>query len=52
MGITSQFIKMLGAETKEEVDAIVDKMSEKTAKEMLKVMMIEVRKHKTNIENL
>lgn len=51
MGITSQFIKMLGA-TDEEVDVIVDKMSEKTAKEMLKVMMKEVRKHRVSIDEL
>ena len=44
MGITQQFINMLGANEKE-TDAIIDKMSEKMAKQMLKVF---VRKIKAN----
>lgn len=51
MGITQQFIKMLGA-NEEETNVIIDKMSEKMAKEMLKAMIKEVKKHRTNIEEL
>lgn len=43
MGITQQFINMLGADDKE-TEIIIDKMSEKTAKELLKVLMKEVKK--------
>ena len=46
MGITQQFIKMLGANEKETED-IIDKMDEKMAKQMLKVFMKEIKKHKT-----
>ena len=45
MGITQQFISMLGANDKE-TDIIIDKMSEQTAKELLKVLMKEVKKYK------
>lgn len=51
MGITDKFIKMLGA-TEEETNAIIDKMSEKMAKELLKTMMKAIKKHRTNIEDL
>ncbi len=43
MGITQQFIKMLGADEKE-TEKIIDKMDEKMAKEMLKVLIKEVKK--------
>ena len=41
MGITQQFIKLLGADEKE-MEAIIDAMDEKMAKQMLKVIMKEV----------
>lgn len=46
MGMTQQFINMLGA-SEEEIEDIIDKMDEKTAKQMLKVFMKEIKKHKT-----
>ena len=51
MGITQQFISMLGANDKD-TEIIIDKMSEKTAKELLKVLMKEVKKYKTGIAEL
>lgn len=45
MGITLQFIKMIGADEKE-VEAIIDAMDEKTAKQMLKVLITEIKKMK------
>lgn len=51
MGITQQFVRMLGA-SEEETEIIIDKMSEKMAKQMLKVMIREVKSHRTNIEDL
>ena len=51
MGITQQFINMLGANDKG-TETIIDKMSEKTAKEMLKVVIKEVKKHKGDENDL
>ena len=48
MGITQQFIRMLGSDEKE-TEVIIDKMSEKTAKELLKVVMKEVKKYKVGL---
>lgn len=45
MGITQQFINMLGADDKE-TEIIIDKMDEETVKELLKVVMKEIKKYK------
>ena len=45
MGITQQFVNMLGAND-EETEIIIDKMSTKTAKELLKVLMKGIKKYK------
>ena len=42
MGITQQFITLLGASEKG-TEAIIDKMSEQMAKQMLKVLIKEVK---------
>lgn len=51
MGITQQFIDILGA-NEEKTATIIDKMSEKTAKELLKVLMKEIKKEKVGIGDL
>jgi hypothetical protein len=51
MGITMQFIKLLGA-TDEESDIIIDKMNENTAKQILKIVIKELHKQRTNAEDL
>lgn len=45
MGITQQFIALLGASEKE-MESIIDKMSEQTAKQMLKVLIKEIKGQK------
>lgn len=50
MGITQQFIKLLGADEKE-MEAIIDAMDEKMAKQMLKVIMKEVKNHSTSLNS-
>ena len=45
MSITQLFITMLGS-SDEEIETIIDEMSENTAKQMLKVFMKEIKKMK------
>lgn len=48
MGMTDQFIKLLGA-TDEESEVIIDKMSEKMAKQILKVVIKVLHEQRTEI---